>query len=55
MTTALIALSILAAPARPGIMWFTDLSQGLAEARRTNKPVFLLSAAPQCTEIPGDW
>ncbi len=53
MTPLLALLAI--APAHPGIQWFTRLDQGLAEARRTGMPVFLMSAAPQCAEVPGNW
>jgi hypothetical protein len=38
-----------------GIQWFTRLKDGLAEARRTGKPILYLSAAPSCGGIPGTW
>jgi hypothetical protein len=54
MTTVIaLALALSAAPARPA--WFTVLQDGLDEAKRTNRPILLLSAAPQCAEVPGDW
>ncbi len=37
------------------IDWYGTLDSGLAEAKRTNKPIFLLSAAPQCLGVPGIW
>ncbi len=42
-------------PAEGGIVWFGSLKAGLAEARRTNRAVLLLSAAPQCHGTPGIW
>lgn len=38
-----------------GIQWFATLERGLVEARRTNKPVLFLSAAPHCGGISGIW
>jgi hypothetical protein len=38
-----------------GIQWFATLDAGLAEAKRTGKPVLFLSAAPHCGGIPGMW
>lgn len=38
-----------------GIAWFGTWTQGLAEARRTNRPILLISAAPHCSQIPGMW
>jgi uncharacterized protein YyaL (SSP411 family) len=37
------------------IVWYTDLDQALAEAKRTNRPIFLQSAAPRCQDVPGLW
>lgn len=39
----------------PKIAWFGRLSDGLAEAKRTNRPILLVSAAPQCEGVPGIW
>lgn len=39
----------------PGIAWFGKWDDALAEAKRTGKPIFLMSAAPQCTGVPGMW
>lgn len=55
LTAALIATLGLNTAPRPGVMWFTDLKQGYIEAKATNKPIFLMAAAPQCSEVPGDW
>ena len=39
----------------PKIAWYGQLRDGLAEAKRSNRPVFLVSAAPQCEAVPGIW
>ena len=39
----------------PGIAWFGKWDDALAEAQRTGKPILLMSAAPQCTGVPGMW
>ena len=41
--------------AQGGIVWYGTLRTGLAEARRLNRPVLLMSAAPHCHNIPGIW
>jgi len=38
-----------------GIQWFTRLKDGLAEARRTGRPILFVSAAPSCGGVPGTW
>ncbi len=38
-----------------GIAWYGVLKDGLAEAKESNRPILLLSAAPQCAGIPGMW
>ena len=51
-------------PPRPGpvepakgdrIAWFGTWEAGLAEAKRTNRPILLVSAAPHCHGVPGIW
>jgi hypothetical protein len=37
------------------IAWFATLALGLGEAKRTNRPILLVSAAPHCHEVPGIW
>ena len=37
------------------IAWFGVLQEGLAEAKRTGKPILLISAAPQCLGVSGMW
>lgn len=39
----------------PQVNWFGKLSEGLAEAKRLNKPILLVSAACQCGGVPGMW
>ncbi|MEM7602277.1 MAG: hypothetical protein AAF357_12780 [Verrucomicrobiota bacterium] len=39
----------------PGIGWYGVLSEGIAESKRTGKPIFFLTAAPQCGGVPGMW
>lgn len=36
-----------------GIAWFTTWETGLAEAKRSNRPIFFMSAATTCSGIPG--
>ncbi|MEO1999666.1 MAG: hypothetical protein ABGZ17_30860 [Planctomycetaceae bacterium] len=38
-----------------GIAWYGVLQDGLAEAKRTGKPILLISAAAQCQGVPGMW
>ena len=40
---------------RPKIAWYGQLKDGLAEAKRSNRPILLVSAAPQCEAVPGIW
>ena len=47
--------SIAAAEIPSGITWYGVLDEGLAEAQRTQRPILLLSAAPQCAGVPGLW
>ncbi len=55
----LLALSALPAAAQggpsPAIAWFGTLEEGIAEARRSGRPILLQSAAPQCHLVPGVW
>ena len=40
---------------RGGIAWFGTWERGKAEAKRTGRPILLISAAPHCRQIPGMW
>lgn len=53
--TASIALALSVSAAAGGPAWFTVLQDGLDEAKRLDKPILLISAAPQCAEVSGDW
>lgn len=44
-----------AAKPQAGIQWFASVSSGFAEAKRTARPILLLSAAPHCAGVPGIW
>tara|TARA_R110002072_G_scaffold2288_10_gene18954 strand:- start:15810 stop:16067 length:258 start_codon:yes stop_codon:yes gene_type:complete len=37
------------------IAWYSNLDDALAEAKRTNRPVLVHAAAPQCSGVPGMW
>ncbi len=39
----------------PGIAWYGVLAEGLAEAKRTGKPILFITAAAQCRGVPGIW
>ncbi|MEM7011010.1 MAG: hypothetical protein AAF585_05950 [Verrucomicrobiota bacterium] len=36
-----------------GIMWYTTWETALAEAKRSNRPIFFMAAAATCSGIPG--
>ena len=36
-----------------GVAWYTTWESGLAEAKRSNRPIFFMSAATTCSGIPG--
>lgn len=45
-----------AASTKPAkIAWYGTWKQGLAEAKRTDRPILLISAAPHCRNISGMW
>ena len=37
------------------VVWFGTLASARAEAKRTQRPILLMSAAPQCHDVPGVW
>ena len=37
------------------IAWIPTIKQGFEEARKLNKPIMLISAAPQCAGVSGVW
>lgn len=36
-----------------GVAWYTTWDTGLAEAQRSNRPIFFMSAATTCSGVPG--
>ena len=36
-----------------GVAWYTTWASGLEEAKRSNRPIFFMSAATTCSGIPG--
>ena len=42
-------------PDSPRIAWYPTLEGGLAEAKRSNRPIMFTSAAPQCLGVSGIW
>lgn len=41
--------------ATAGIGWIPTWNQAVAEARQTNRPILLMSGAPECGGVPGEW
>ena len=39
----------------PTIQWYATLERGLAEAKRTNKPILFVTGAPHCAGVSGMW
>lgn len=37
------------------IQYYATLDRGLAEAKRTGKPILFVSAAPHCAGVSGMW
>ena len=42
-------------PSPAGIQWYATWESGLREARRTGRPILLVSAAPHCAGVSGCW
>ncbi len=36
-----------------GVAWYTTWDTGLAEAKRSNRPIFFMSAATTCSGVSG--
>lgn len=47
--------SVISSEYPEGVAWWGTWDGALAEAKRTGKPILLLSAAPQCHGVPGIW
>jgi len=39
----------------PAIQWYATLERGLAQAKRTNKPILFVTGAPHCAGVSGMW
>ena len=52
---SLLTMGLAQAETAPRIAWWPTVEQGRAEAKRSGKPIFLISAAPQCQNISGVW
>ena len=54
-----LALQAQATPAEPQaeerITWFGTWQDGLAEARRSGRPILLMAGAVQCHGVSGTW
>ena len=37
------------------VAWYGQLSDGLSEAKRSGRPILLVSGAPQCLGVSGIW
>ena len=37
----------------PGVVWYTTWETALAEAKRSQRPIFFMAAAAQCNGISG--
>jgi len=61
---ALAALAVLGAaslyadekkPTNSGVAWYATWDRALEDAKRSNRPILLIAAAPQCHGISGLW
>lgn len=37
----------------PGVVWYTTWETALAEAKRSQRPIFFMAAAAQCNGVSG--
>ena len=53
----LLLTTLLAGSATAGesIAWYGTLDAARAEAKRTDRPILLISARPECRGVPGFW
>ena len=49
------SIGVRTEPDAAGISWFGTWDGALAEARRTHRPILLMSATPTCSTVPGVW
>ncbi len=52
---AFTLLALVAHADGGGVAWYGTWEGGLAAARKTGRPILLLSAAPHCHNISGIW
>ncbi|MAE75899.1 MAG: hypothetical protein CMJ85_03395 [Planctomycetes bacterium] len=66
LAVLLISASLLAQGRGPGVTvdwrrveqrvaWFGTWDRAKAAAKRTNRPILVVSAAPHCNKVPGVW
>ena len=55
LTLALLSLAAVVAAADDKIAWYGTWDLAKAEAKRLNRPILLVSAAPHCRNISGVW
>ena len=55
LAIAAITGSATAQVVSPKIAWYGTLESGLAEAKRSGRPILFVSAAPQCLGVSGIW
>ena len=42
-------------PNAAGVSWFGTWDAAVTEAKRTKRPILLMSATPTCNQVPGVW
>lgn len=56
MIFSLVGTGLFAQPkSEERIQWFSTLEDGLKEAKRTQRPILFLTAAPSCAGVSGIW
>ena len=55
LTLAILSLTLVASAADQKIAWYGTWDLAKAEAKRLNRPILLISAAPHCHNVSGLW
>ena len=55
LLAALFAIDVQAAGGEPQIAWYGTLKSGLAEAKRTGRPILLVTGCAFIHRVPGAW
>ena len=55
LLAALFAIDVQAAGGEPQIAWYGTLKGGLAEAKRTGRPILLEACCAFIHRVPGVW